>query len=107
MKEPRSLFLSESLPVDYVFKQFTSPCILHHEIQLSLGFDDLVQLDHMGVPHNLQNVDFACNPLNVTHVSYLVLLEYLHSDFFSRKCVRAYFDFAKSAFSKISAYCMG
>ena len=54
------------------------------------------------MPHNLQNVDFSCNPLNIVYIYDFVFLQYLNCDFLSRETMGSYHDLSECTFSKIS-----
>lgn len=49
---------------------------LHDEEQLFGGFDDLVELDDVGVPDQFQDVDLPRDPFHVGHLRNLALFEY-------------------------------
>ena len=70
----RFFFLQLVLRSD-VAEQFTVAAMLHNQEQSSWRFDNLVQLDDMGMPHNLENVDLATDSFHVVHVGYLAFLK--------------------------------
>lgn len=119
LKKFACLVFLQSLSLDYVIKQFSSAGVLHDQKQLSGSFNDLyssqifkiesckhylIQLDDIGVPHKLKNVDFASNPLHIGLVFDFVLFENLDCHFFACDQVRAQSHFAEGAFSQGPAY---
>ena len=56
-------------------KEFAPTGILHHHVELFLGLDDFVQLDHVWMPDFLQDLDFSCNPLYIFLIMNFVLLQ--------------------------------
>jgi len=75
LKVAASVLLLEALPLDYVVKQLSSVSVLHNEEELPVGFDDLIELNDVGVPNYLQNLDLSRHALNVCLVRDLVLLQ--------------------------------
>ena len=71
---------------------------------MSRRFDNLVQLDHVGVSDYLQNVDFASDPLHVAFVFDLLLLENFDGNLFSSDEVSSKTHFAKRALTKGATY---
>ena len=51
--------------------------------------------------NQLEDVDFARNPLHISHVQDAVLLEYFDCHFFFCKLVRAFPNLSKSAFTDL------
>ena len=70
------LFL-QLLVLDDEVEKFTAARVLHHEVQVFVGLDDFVQMDHVGVPHLLQNLDLSADALDVLRVLDPRLLEHL------------------------------
>ena len=74
------------------------PCdVLHDEKELLGRFDDLIQLDDVRVPNQLQNVNLSADALNICHIKNLVLFQDLDCYHFSCGFVRRQFDLAESA----------
>ena len=80
-----------------VVEQLAIADILHHQEQLLRGFDDLVQLDDVGMPYELENVNLPTHPLHVNYVNDAILLEHLDSYLLAREGVRTQFHFPKGA----------
>jgi len=74
--------------------------MLHDHKQLFIGFNNLIELDDVGVSNFLEDFNFASNTLNVLLVVNLFLFEDFHGHFFARKNVLALFDMTKSTFAK-------
>lgn len=63
---------------DDQFKEFALRHILHDEEELLGCLNDLVELDDIWVSDLLQDMDFPCHSLHVSHVRYPALLQHLH-----------------------------
>ena len=100
LEESAGLLLLESLPLDDVVEQLTSVGVLHDEEQLARSFNDFIQLDHVGVSNNLQNVDFPRHPLHVRLVLYLIFFQNLDGHFLAGDEVSAEPDFSEGALAK-------
>lgn len=79
--EPARLIFLKSLPFDDIIEELTTGSILHYQEKLPRCFDNLVELDYIGMPHNLQNVYFSCDSLHITLVLDLVFLKNFDSNF--------------------------
>ena len=55
---------------DDIVKKFSAFHILHDQKELFRGFDDLIQLDDVGMSDQLQDVYLSGNALNVSYVDY-------------------------------------
>ena len=86
--------------VDDVFKQFSATRVLHDQIELFGGLDDLVELNDVRVPNQLQDVDFSCHSLDVSDLRNLVLLQDFDRDFFPSENVDTQLDFTEGSLSK-------
>lgn len=84
VKEAASFRLRDTASADDVVKQLTTARILHDEKQLPRSFDDLIQLHHVRVPDELQDLDLTGNTLDIGHVHNLLLLQ--HLDRYSLAC---------------------
>mmetsp|Transcript_29514 Transcript_29514/g.44879 ORF Transcript_29514/g.44879 Transcript_29514/m.44879 type:complete len:236 (-) Transcript_29514:48-755(-) len=102
--ELAGLFLAETGMADDVVEELASIAVLHYHVELFLGLDDLVELNDVGVPHLLQDLDFPGDALHVLLVVNFVLLEDLDGDLFAGERVLAEFDLAESSFAKQLAY---
>lgn len=78
MEEATGFRLLDSLIRYYVVKQLSPTRILHDQIKLLRCLNDLIELDDVWVPDELQDVDFSRHSLHITHILNLILLEYLH-----------------------------
>lgn len=84
MHELTGLSVANSAIFDDAVKKLPSVGVLHDQIEFPGSFDDLVQLDHVGVPHLLQNLDFPGNPIDVGLVLYFGFLQDLDGNFLPR-----------------------
>ena len=107
VEEPSCLLLSQPFSVNDMFKQLTSACILHHEVELLLRFNDFIQLHNMRVSHYLENVDLPSHALNIANISDFVFFEDFDCYFLSGEGVRSNFDLSKGSLAKIAAYRCG
>ena len=73
--ELAGFLLAQSLALYNVVEQLAALNELHHKEQVTRGLDDFVELDDVGVPDQLKNVDLSTDPFDVCHVHYLILLE--------------------------------
>ena len=83
LKETTSLVFLQTLAFDDIVEEFSSTCILHDEKKLARGFYNFVQLDHVRVPHYLQNVNFSCNSLHIALVFDFVFFQDFYCHLFS------------------------
>lgn len=89
LEESTRVSLLDAGVLDDVVEEFSSDCVLHDEVELFGRFDDLIQLNDIWVPDQLQNVDLASYTFNVRHVADAVLFQYLDSDLLTRQCMHA------------------
>jgi hypothetical protein len=83
LEESACLLLFNPLHLDDVVKKLAALGIFHNQVQLLLGFDDLVELDDLRVSDDLQNVDLSGHALHICNVTDLGLFEDLDGDFLS------------------------
>ena len=74
MKELARLLLLYALMLDDVVEQLAARRILHDQVEFLVCLDDLVQLNYMGMPDELQDVDFARHALDIGYVDDTLLL---------------------------------
>lgn len=58
-----------------VVKELSAARVLHDQVELLGGLDDFIELDNVGVPDQLQNVDFPSHAFYVRHIRDAVLLQ--------------------------------
>ncbi len=95
--------LVDFLMVDNVLKQLSPGSVLHDEVELLGCLDDLVKLNDVGVPNQLQDVDFSGNSLDVRDLGNHVLLQDFHCHFFACENVDAELDLSKGALADVLA----
>jgi hypothetical protein len=66
---------------DNVVEQFSAFHILHDEEKLFGGFDDLVQLDNVGMPDELKDMDFSGNTFHISNIDYFFFFQDLYGYF--------------------------
>ena len=65
LKEFASLFLFKPLPFHNVVKKLTTAGILHNQKELPVRLYDLIQLDYVWMPHNLENLNLSGHSFNI------------------------------------------
>ena len=65
LKELAGLLVLQAFLFDYVVEELPSTGVLHYQEQLATRFYYLVQLYHIGVTNNFQNMNFSCNPFDI------------------------------------------
>ena len=65
MEEFASLGVRNSLWSHDAVEELTPTCVLHNQVELSLSFNYLIELDHVRVADLFQNFDFSSNPVNI------------------------------------------
>ena len=90
-----------------MFKQLTSTCIFHHEVELLLRFNDFIKLHNMRVSHYLENVDLPSHALNIAYISDFVFFEDFDCHFLTGEGVRSNLYLSKGSLAKIAAYRCG
>ena len=78
-KELTGLMLLQPFLFYYQFEELPLRDVLHHQEELLGSLDDLVQLDHVGMPNLLKDVDFPGHSLHVSHVGNATFLQHLYS----------------------------
>ena len=61
---------------DDVLEELATICVLHNEVQIFIGFNNLVKLNFMRMPHFFQYSNFSGNPVPVQCVLYFTLFQY-------------------------------
>ena len=65
LKELASLFLFQASVCDYVIKKFSPRGVLHDQVQLFRGLNDLIKLDDIRVTNELEDMNFASYTLHI------------------------------------------
>lgn len=107
LEQLTSLFLGEPtlasvlpLLIDNIVKQLAVLDVLHNQKQVLGRLDDLVELDDVGVPYELQDVDLPGHPLDIRDVDDSRLLQDLDGHWLAREAVRRRLHFAEGAFAQ-------
>ena len=66
--------LFDSLVLHDVIEQLAATSVLHDQVELLRGLNDLIELDDVRVPDHLQNMDLSRHSFHVVHVLNLVFL---------------------------------
>lgn len=94
-----SCFLMQPLMRDNVVEQLSVLAVLHDKEQFALSLDDFVQLDHIGVPHLLKDLDLPTDSFDVLLVFYSRLFKNFDSYFLVCKVVRGKLNLSKCSFA--------
>lgn len=70
-----------------VVEQFPALHVLHHQEEMFGRFDDLVQLDDVGMPDELEDMDLPRDPLHIGYIDNFILLQDLDGHFFASQCM--------------------
>jgi hypothetical protein len=89
MEESAGVPLPNSATGNDVIEKFTTTAVLHDQVKLPRCLNDLIELNDMLVPDQLQNVDLAGNPLHICNIDDPLLLEDLDSNFLTCEDVSA------------------
>lgn len=99
LKDFASLLLIHPFLADNIVKQLTPLHVLHDKEEMFGSFDDLIQLNDIGMPNQLQNVDLSRYSFHIGYVYYPILLKDLDGHFLTRWNVGCQLYFAECAFS--------
>ena len=89
VEEATSISVLKSLLLNDVVKQFSTRSVFHDEKQLSGSFNYFVQLNYVGVSHNLEDVNLPHDSGHIRLVLDLLLLKDLDGDFLLGEYVSA------------------
>jgi hypothetical protein len=78
--------------------------VLHYKKQFVIRLDNLVQLDHVGVPDLFKDLDFSGDHVDVLLIGDLALLEDFNGDLLLSNHMRSHHDFSKGALAKSLLY---
>lgn len=85
---------------DDMVEEFAVGSVLHDQQQVLGRFDQLVQLDDVGMAHQFQNVDLAGDALDVGSVDYARLVEDFNGYGFVCRDVNSCLHFAEGALAQ-------
>lgn len=97
MKEPTCLLLFHPLHLNNIVEELPSAGIFHDKIQLFLSLDNLIELNDLWMPHDLEDVNLAGHSLNVSDVADLALLKDFNCYLLLGEGVRAQLHLTESA----------
>ena len=75
--------------------------MFHDEVQIIVGFNDLVELNDVGVSDLLQDFNFSSDHVDVLLIGDLALLEYFNGNSFFSDSVGAHHHFTKCSFAQL------
>jgi len=78
-------------------EQLTTTSILHDEVELPARFYNLVQLNNVWVPDELQYMNLTSNPFYISYLDDPLLFQHLHCNSFTSQNVGAQLYLAKCA----------
>jgi len=99
LEELASFLLLHPLVLDDVVEQLATRSVLHYQVEFLGSLYNFIELHHLRVLNNLQNVDFPGHSLHVGYIDDLGLLEDLDSDLSLGEDVHANLDLAEGAFA--------
>ena len=73
LEDLAGFLLGHTFATDDVVEELSVLHELHHQEEMLWSLNDLVKLDDVGMPYELQNVDFSGHSFDVCHVHNLVL----------------------------------
>jgi hypothetical protein len=100
LKHFAGFFLSHSLLGHDIIEKLSVFHILHNEKKVFRSFNDLVELDDVGVPDEFEDVDFSRDSFNICNIHYLIFLQDFYGYFFSRGDMDAHLYLPKRALSQ-------
>ena len=62
----------------YVIKQLALRCIFHNQVQLLRSFNNLIQLNNIGMSNKFKNMNLSWNPLHICDILNSLLLKDFH-----------------------------
>ena len=80
MEEFHSLWLFDSLILNYVLEKLATASVFHYQVKLLWSFYNFIKLDNVRMPNQLKDVDFSGYSLNVGNVLNFVFFKYFNSD---------------------------
>lgn len=100
LKQPAALLLREMVLGRDVVEELTVAAVLHDQKQALGRLDDFVQLNDAGVPHDLQDVDFSLDSLDVVDVLDLPFVQNLDRHFLPGENVKTLLHFSEGALAE-------
>jgi hypothetical protein len=82
-----------------VVEEFSPRRAFHDQVELPRSFDDFVELDDVGMPDRLQDVDLAGHALDICEVNDPFLFKDFDRNRFPCKEMRAELDLSKGPFA--------
>ena len=90
----------ESLVFYYDLKELSTLCVFHHQEEIVVSFDDLVELDNVRMVHLLQDFDLSGDSIDIFLLFNLRLLQNLDCHLLAGEDVRAQLDLAEGALAE-------
>ena len=81
MEKATGFTILQSTFFNDVIKEFSTTCIFHNQEKLLRSFNDLIQLNDVGMSNYFQNMYLTHDSSNICLVFYLVFLEDLDGNF--------------------------
>ena len=101
LKELAGFLLGYTRLLDDVVEEFATAGKFHDQVELARSLNDLVELNDIGVPDQLENVDLTRDSFDISHVTNSILLQNLDRNTFLSQLVLAFAYFTKSAFANL------
>ena len=100
MEELASQSVLDSLVPHDAVEELSPVCVLHDQIQFPLGLNNLVELNDVGVPDFLEDLDFPRYTVDICLILNFGLLQDLDGDLLARDGLHTQLDLAKSSFAQ-------
>jgi len=97
VEERAGLGLFHAVALHDVVEQLTSFSELHYQVQLLGGLNDFVQLDDVGMPNDLEDMNLSSDSFDVVDIDDLVFLQNLYGDLLACQVVDSKFNLTEGA----------
>ena len=74
--------------------------MFHDQVEFSLGFDNLIELDNIRMPYLFKNLNLPRNPVNIRLVLDFIFFQYLDGHFFICDRLDAELDLTKGTLTQ-------
>ena len=89
LEESTGFLLFDPLNLHNVIEKFAPARVFHNKIQFFLRLNDFIELYHLWMSNDLENVNFSGNSLNICHIANFAFLKNFNGNLFLGKGVSA------------------
>jgi len=86
-------------PIHYIVEEFPILSVFHDDEDTILRLDHLVQLSNCRMPHQFENMQFACNSLDISYILYFSFFKDLYGHRFPWNDMTALLNFSECPLS--------